>query len=347
MKLDFGTNQRFLDFMEGISKKDKIAIVSHTDMDGMAAAKVIAAVVKAEIVKFVNYEQLNSGLTDELKRAGVNKVIFSDLYIKTRDFLKPLEEFAEILIIDHHIAEEDWNSKRTTFIKCEAGYCAGYLCYRLFSEVTDIEALDWIVACSCVSDYCHIKPAAWLEQVFDKYGDRFEQVGRYVRTSGRIWDLQETLSLALIYFKDDLNIVFEEIGTRVGDIGKLGAHADEVRKEINRLVKLFEKEKEPFPDGYLFNFDAKFACGSMAGSIISGKYENKTLIMVSPTSDKKLYKISLRRQDKKADMDALTKSLLKGMDGADGGGHVAAAGGRFPAKYLAEFRKRLGVVSQK
>lgn len=343
MKLDFGTNARFLDFMKGISKNDKIAIVSHTDMDGMAAAKVIAAVVKADVVKFVNYEELNSHLAEELKLAGMTKVIFSDLYIKARDFLKPIEDFAEILIIDHHLAEEDWNSKRTTFIKCEPGYCAGYLCYRLFSEVADIEALDWIVACSCISDYCHIKPAAWLAEVFGKYGDKFEQVGRYVRTSGRIWDLQETLSLALIYFKDDLNLVFEEIGTRFGDIGKLGAHAEEVRKEINRLVNMFEKEKESFSDGYLFMSDPKFACGSMAGSIISGKYEDKTLVMLSPTTDKKLYKISLRRQDKKADMDAFAKSLLKGMDGADGGGHVAAAGGRFPAKYLGEFRKRLGV----
>lgn len=343
MKLDFGTNQKFLDFVNGLSEKDRVAVVSHTDMDGMAAAKIIAAAVKTDVVKFANYEQLNLELVEELKRANVTKVIFSDLYIKTRDFLRPLEEFAEILIIDHHLAEEDWNSKRTTFIKCEAGYCAGYLCYRLFSEVADIEHLDWIAACSCISDYCHIKPAAWLEEVFSKYGDKFEQVGRYVRTSGRIWDIQETLSLALIYFKDDLNLVFEEIGTKCGDIGKLGTHANEVRKEIDRLVKLFDKERETFPDGYLFISDPKFACGSMAGSIISGKYEDKTLIMLSPTSDKKLYKVSLRRQDKKVNMDSFVKDLLKGMDGADGGGHVAAAGGRFPAKYLAEFKKRLGV----
>jgi single-stranded DNA-specific DHH superfamily exonuclease len=65
--------------------------------------------------------------------------------------------------------------------------------------------------------------------------------------------------------------------------------------------------------------------------------------MASLTSDKKLYKISLRRQDKKVNMDEFTKSILKGIEGADGGGHVAAAGGRFPAKYLGEFRKRLGL----
>lgn len=346
MKLDIGSEKNFLDFINRLNDKDKIALVSHTDLDGLAAAKVVNKVVNADLVFFLNYEELAEPLVQKLKENKVTKVIFTDLYIGDKEFLQSLEEFAEVLILDHHLTKQDWNSERTTFIKGEDGYCAGYLCYYLFSKVQSIEQLDWLVACSCISDYCHIKTADWLTGVFLKYQDMFEQQGTYVRKNGPIWDLQESLSLAIIYFKDQvrgLNTVFDKIGIDYADIGDLTAYASKVKGEVERLVQSFEREKEVFPKGFLFVFEPRFPCGSMISTIVSGNYLTKIIITVRPDPHLDIYHISVRRQDKQEDMAAFLKNLVSGLEGADGGGHVPAAGGHFQKKDLVEIKRRLGI----
>lgn len=346
MIFEVGSEERFAEFVTNLRDHDKIALISHTDLDGIVAAKIANVVVSADIVKFVNYEELAQPLVDELKSNGVTKIIFTDLFIGNEDFLHGLEEFAEILIIDHHLSQKDWNSSRTVFLKGYEGYCAGYLCYFLFSQLQSLESLDWLVACSCVSDYCHIKTADWLSKVYLKYGDVYEQKGLYVRMNGPLWDLQELLSLAIIYYKDltrGLHMVFNSLGNRYGEIGDLRAHGLEVKQEIQRLVEIYMRERIAFPGGYFFLFKPRFPCGSMVGTIVSGRDIDKIVITVRPDPVLDYYHVSVRRQDKKQDMSAFLKQLLSGLEDSDGGGHVAAAGGHFLKKDLGEFKKRLGI----
>ena len=346
MNLDIGTEKRFLEFVDNLSDEDNIALISHTDVDGITAAFVANQFLDADLIKFVNYEDLNENLINVLKASKINKVVFTDLFLKSESFIGDLEEFADVLILDHHLAQKDWNSKRTVFIKGEDGYCAAYLCYYLFSKVKNMEEIDWLVACASVADYCHVKPAKWLSIIYEKYGDKLENVGLYVRTSGKIWDLQEKISYAIIYFKKGkLNEVFNQLGTSFGDIGNLGEHADQVGKEVERLVELFNKEREVFNGGYLFEFNPKYDCGSIVGTIVSAKEPHKAYVTMRYDSDRKMYRVSARRQDKTVNMADFLNKLLEGFEGADAGGHVPAAGGSFPKKYIEEFRNRLGVKS--
>ena len=173
MKLEIGSEKRFFDFIKNLNEKDKIGLISHTDLDGIVAAKVINMVIKADIVKFLSYSELNMELIKEIKKNKINKVIFSDLYIENLDFIKELEKFASILILDHHVAKTDLNSDKTIFIKGEEGYCAGYLCYELFSKLQDIEKIDWLVVCASISDFCNVKNSEWIKKVYEKYGEKF------------------------------------------------------------------------------------------------------------------------------------------------------------------------------
>lgn len=344
MNLEMGNEKRFLDFIQNLKEEDRIALISHTDLDGIAAAKVANEVIEADIIKFVNYEELTDELVGELESQGVTKIIFTDLFIGNEQFLRSLEEFAHVLILDHHISQKDWNSSKTTFLKAEEGYCAAYFCYTLLSKVQSLEMLDWLVACACVSDYCHIKTAAWLDRVYKKYNDLYEQEGLYVRKSGPVWDLQETLSLAIIYWKDQsrgLNSVFDSIGSRYGEIGSLAEHAAEVKKEVARLVDLYYKERIAFSGGYFFLFVPRFSCGSMVSTIVSAEEVDKIVITARP--DETYYHVSVRRQDKKQSMNDFLKKLLLGLKDSDGGGHVPAAGGHFLKKDLTEFKRRLGI----
>ena len=346
MKLEFGSEKRFFDFVEGLNDEDKVALISHIDLDGVAAAKVVNEAVKGEVVKFVNYEELNDGLVQTLRERKINKIIFTDLYIGSKEFLTSLESFAHVLILDHHIASEDWNSSKTVFIKVEEGYCATYLSYYLFSKVKNIEYLDWLVAGACIADYCHIKVSDWLSRIYEKYEDSFEIQETYVRRSGKVWDLQEALSLTIIYFKDkhDLNYVLNSIGCGFGEVGDLYAYATKVRGEIDLLVRLYQTERLSFPGGYLYEFSPNFGCGGMVSTILSGQDSEKIVITGRPgNEDDDSYYVSLRLQSRKQNMNDFLKKLLEGIPDSDGGGHIAAAGGHFPKRYLGEIKRRLGI----
>ena len=50
-----GSERRFLNFIKKLSVKDKIAIISHTDADGLIAAKVASKVISTGNIKFFGY----------------------------------------------------------------------------------------------------------------------------------------------------------------------------------------------------------------------------------------------------------------------------------------------------
>src|SRR3989344_5600727 len=331
-----GSEKRFSEFIAGLGK-EKLALVSHTDLDGIAAAKVANAVLGADYVRFVNYEQLNLELVEALKKEKVKKVVFTDLFIKNKGFLEELGKFAEVLIIDHHLFGEDLNSDKIVFLNAQ-GYCATYLCYYLFSKVQDISYLDWLVACASLADWQYFQNQGFMKEVYERYGDRAFVADPERIKSGKLWDLQWTLSLALIYFKDSLRNVFDSLGKEFGEIGDLGKHAGEVQLELDRLLGLFEKEKEEIQGGWLFVLpESRFSLSSLVSTIVSSQRKGETIVILR--SDGKYYHVSSRRQDGGVDLNEWMQIVLKGLADASGGGHKKAAGGRILVGDLEAFKR--------
>jgi single-stranded DNA-specific DHH superfamily exonuclease len=165
-----GSVKRFSDFISRLGK-EKTAILSHNaDLDGIASAKIINEVIEADFIKFVSYTDLNLGLAEELSKLKVKKIIISDLYVKSGEFINTLEKFSEILIIDHHLFEKDWNSDKTVFINAK-GYCAAYLCYHLFSMIKDISYYDWLAVCASITDMQWKNNIEWIKKVFIKHNE--------------------------------------------------------------------------------------------------------------------------------------------------------------------------------
>ena len=342
MNIEAGNEKRVFEFISNLKDTDKIALLSHTDLDGIVSAIVTNKVIDSDIVDFLNYTDLNPETVKNLKRKGVNKIIFTDLYFKSTEFLKELENFAEILVIDHHPFITDWNSERTVFIKGEDGYSCSYLCYYLFTKIIGLEKIDWLVACSCISDFCHKKPEKWLRKIMEKYGDNLVYEDDYVRKSGKFWDLQYALSLAIIYFHFDLKRIYHTIKDDFSNIGDLRKYSKEVQKEVDKEIMKYQKEKISWKDGYLFeiNYD-KFRVGSLVANILSNNEKNKTFIILR--EGKRYYHVSVRRQDNGIDTGKFLSKLLDGLEEAAGGGHAEAAGGHFMKKDISEFKKRLGL----
>ncbi len=342
-----GSEEIFLDFIENLSEKDNIGLISHTDLDGITSAKVVYDSLKNDfnikLIKFVNYDEINDKFVSEIKKSRCNKLIFTDLAIDDVSVIKRLEKFSSILILDHHLFNEDLNSQKTSFIDIQ-GQCAAYICYKLFSKVYDIEVLDWVVACGCVADWAYFNNREFMARIFKKYGDKFEFVDdngmESIRKSGKFWELQWDLSLALIYFKDDVKRVFESVGNEYGEVGDLRKYSKEVQKEIDRGVEEFEKEKEDYGDVYLWEYkNGRYSVRSIISTLTSAKYIHKTIIILNKKEDK--YIISTRRQDKRVNVTEFLQKLLNGFKGAFAGGHVAAGGGHFFVKDLEKFKGNL------
>jgi len=242
-----GDEKKFSDFISKLNDKGKIALISHTDLDGIASAKIVNSAVDASLVKFVNYKDLNVELVRELEENKIEKIIFTDLFFKDSSILvlNDIEKFAEILIIDHHTFEVDFNSDRITFLNAK-GYCAAYICYFLFSKIKNLQKYDWLAACASVSDFCYSRNQEWMEEIYEKYEDKFEIEGMFIRKKGKMWDLQYTLSLLLVYFDDNLKEAFDKIDSDIGKVRDLEKYSSKILEEIEECLNRFEHEKIEF-----------------------------------------------------------------------------------------------------
>jgi single-stranded DNA-specific DHH superfamily exonuclease len=333
-----GTEKLFANFISKLNEKDKIALITHTDLDGLIAAKIANEVLNANIIKFVRYEELNQILVKELKRGGFTKVIFTDLLIERPDFIHAIEKFADILIIDHHLFKQDFNNEEITFMNAQ-GYCAAYLSYYLFSKIQNIEKFDWLVAIACIADFYYIKNAEFMSEVMEKYGDNFILANNMIKEEGLFWRLQWDISLALIYYKDNLRKVYDALDPKMPGIDNLKQAVKFAQTEIDLELKKFEKEKKQIKDILFYVSDSKYGVKSFISTNVSLKYPHETIIILE--KDEKYYQISARRQDGKVNTNDLLKSLLNGLEDASGGGHLKAAGGHFLLKDLDEFKRRL------
>jgi len=339
-KIEFsaGEEGKFFSFISRLNEKDRIAIVSHTDLDGVASAKVANEVINANVLRFVDYIDVNEELARELKSKGVNKIIFTDLDFDKPELIKTIEKFAEILIIDHHIFRNDLNSERTTFLSAE-GYCTTFICYYLFSKVQNISNLDWIVAAASIADFSYHKNFDWVMDVKKRYGDTFD-IEEMSRRS-RIYDLAIKLSLTLIYFRGKINEAYKLIGNSINEIGVLDNYVKDVQKEIERSLAMFEKEKRIFGNGdvYFWEFAPEFFIKSILINELSLRHKDKTIIIVE--NNGRYYEVSARRQDGKVNLVELLKKLTFEIENATSGGHMKAAGATILPKDIAEFRRRV------
>ena len=333
-KFIIGNEERFSEFVAGLKNAGKIIAVSHTDLDGLASAKVIDYALDVDKVYMVDYHELDEDFIKKLEEEKPSHIVITDLLIRNPDFIKRLSAIAKILIIDHHVPETNFNSDRVVFMNAQ-GFCAGYLAYYLFSKIKNMSKIDWLVACSSISDIQYRNNAGWMQEVYAKYGCVFDINDC---KKGKFWDLVCNLSNALIYYVDDRLEAYGQVGEDFGEIGNLKKFADEVQKEIDLCLDKFEKEKKEIEGGYFWEFSAKFPVKSIVSTIIGFKYPTKTILM-AVRSDK--YYLSARRQDRKIAMNALLQKLISGFEGSDAGGHVPAAGGHILLKDAEEFKKRL------
>lgn len=344
---------RFKKFITSIKPSDRVAVIHHTDPDGVCSGVIISKVVEKVRGKKIDL-RINQNhaahrflpeTIQQLKRKKINKVITTDLATdEDPAAIKKVAKFADILIIDHHPVVHKIPLKNVVVIKSllisnfGIRYCAAKMCYDLGALVTDVSDIDWIAAVGSIGDIATGPWKRWLSSVFKKYklklkkelfDTKFGEIAKIISSA-------ETVSPKNV--KECYNTLYSAKSCKHVIKSRLSRFKKRIDKELNYYIKNIRKLASV--NGIIYyEIKPKYNVKSPLSTILGLKYYNKTVFVVDIT--KNPVRISARSQKKSVKVnEALIKSI-KGIKGAYGGGHEVSSAAIIPKKDYKKFKTRL------
>jgi single-stranded DNA-specific DHH superfamily exonuclease len=329
---------KFIDFLK---PEDKIGIVTHIDLDGLASGIFLQKILesrnlKIEFIKFIEYgPNILKGI-----QGNANVLIFSDwnLDFFPKDFYE-LRKKAKVLVVDHHPLNENLKDK-TGLIKTDSDYCSAHCLFDLAREgdYFDTKEWEWLVCGTIILDYCFMN-----ENNFKFIKSIYPDTNKENIWSSQPGKIGETIANSLIYFKPDCKKVYDLLLEK--NINYLKKYGKIISNEFEKWRDKFLDEAEYFEDKKLFYYfeSPKYSITSAVISAISQqKFPKDTLVFVSNILEKKEFlKVSARNQIGEMKLGKVLKKCIDGFENASAGGHDKASAGSFPKKYLNEFKERL------
>jgi len=339
MKYLLGSEKDFHDFVDSISESDRVGVVTHTDVDGIASGIFLQKILESRNIRIGFMEFLNYGsgvLEDFSQRKNYDKLFFTDW--KADDYvdaLNYLREKGDVLVFDHHPLNEGLENKKG-IIKTESRYCSAHALFDLAKSYFDTKSLQWLVCSAIVADYTFIEEENFnfVESVYP--GIKKEKI--FESEPGKI---AKIIDNALIYYRPDFKRVYDSVLEK--DFSDLDSVNEIVEKDVKKGEEKYLEIAEFYPEkNFYFGFyTPKIARISSIISKISHENPNKVFMMVANSSRDDFVKVSGRAQSGEVDLGNLLKKCVGGFEDSSAGGHKQAAAGSFPKRYLEEFKKRL------
>ncbi len=337
-----GSKEEFHNFINGISKEDKIGIVTHTDLDGIASAIFLQKILESKglSINFIEFLDHGSGALKGILKKKFDILFFTDwnvdMYLE--DF-KLLRKKVIVFVIDHHPIYE--NLKDTfNFIKTPYEYCSSHCLFDLSKDYFDTKEWQWLVCAAIIADYVWDKDEENFKLIKSVYPNVKNDSSIWVSEPGKVGNM---INSSLIYYSPNLRKVYDLVLKK--DLDKLKKASEIIIQETNRLISKVKKEVKYFPEEKLyFHFIvSKYNLASKVASILSDReLREGVIVFASELENKKgIIKISARGQKGDIDLGKLLKKCIREFENSSAGGHIRAAAGTFPEKYLNEFKKRL------
>lgn len=340
MKYLLGSEKEFYNFVDSISKEDKVGIVTHTDVDGLISGLFLNKILESKGLKpnFIEFLDYGSGILKEFsKRKKFDYLIFSDWTLDNYpEDLELLREKGKILVIDHHPINENLEDK-SGIIKTESKICSAHCIFNLAKNYLNTKDLEELACSAIIFDYCFTvdKNLNFIKSIYPK------------TTLEKIWESEPALigkkiDNALIYYKPNIKKVYDL--TLKKDLDSLDKANKIIEKELLETKEKYLKEAEYFTEKNLyFGFiNSEHNMVSAVISKISNENPDKTFIMASDVKEKKDFiKASARNQTGKIDLGKLLKKCVENFEDSSAGGHIQASSCNFPKKYLNEFKEKL------
>jgi len=338
--------KRLYDLFNGIERDTRTCILHDVDLDGVMSAFLFKkALQDMGFSKITLRHHENSEKTfieedvDFFKNKGCGFAVCLDLSgDEEKGLVYMIEDFARILIVDHHPLINDVSSSRTVLIKASdlsdippSQYPTCKMVYDLLGQFVSMRKYGWLCCLGILADSAEERWKGFIDSFVKKEErldfERAERLLEYAcisRKTGGIDDAFSALEKARNY-KDIIRALLKYEG---------------IEKEIESLFERFDKEKEEFKDKDLiiWGFESKNDVKTPLANRISKLYPNMTIILVRKGS---IYIIGARRSDGEVDVGELMRKIAKEIPGVSGGGHRPSAGARVPEEKYKEFKKRL------
>jgi single-stranded DNA-specific DHH superfamily exonuclease len=348
--------EKFRKFIDSLTKQDIVAVLHHTDPDGVCSGVIMAKLVEnkrgKKIDLHINQKANEIAIVDKtveiLRENKVNKLIITDLCIdQDPPNVKRIEKFAEILVIDHHKLYNDISSEKTIFLKPQmvsdkkpGSYPAAKLCLDLASGAAEMPGSDWIAAIGVIGDTTFNEWKDFLDQVFSKYN--IEKKSEIFETE--LGKAASLISNAESYNSENSAESFEIVYNASSPRDVLNSSIQKYRQEVDSAISYWIEHMEDFAeirDDFIFYLiNPKFDIKSGISTRLSLKHPDKTIVIVQEIEDG-IFGVSARRRDEKIAVNELLENATEGLEGASAGGHIPAAGAKFRRDDFAQFKKNL------
>ena len=342
--MDFiiGSKKEFLDFLNSINNKDKVGILTHNDLDGIASAIFLQKILenKGVNLEFIDFLTYKKGMFDlaisKIKKRSVNKLFLTDLAADSSDLegFEKLRGEVDLFLIDHHPVHPDLKDKRN-IIKTNSIDCASITVYRLGVDLFDSNEWGWLACAGIIADISYHNPEniKFIQEIYPNVN------------KNNIWDsipgeITKKITSALIYYNKNLKKVYDFVLKK--NLNALNKVHEIIDNEVQIYTKLFKKEAEFFPgrELYFYYVNPEFNITSILSSIVSFEEPDKSFVLASDINNN-FMKISARNQSGKEDMNLLMKRAIKNLENATGGGHLKAAAARIMKKDLDKFKENI------
>jgi single-stranded DNA-specific DHH superfamily exonuclease len=157
MKYLSGSEQNFHDFVDSIGKEEKIGIITHTDLDGIASGIFLKKILESKKLKvnFIEFTQYGFGVLKPLFKKDFDILFFTDWNVDNyQEDLTELKKKARVFVIDHHPLNPELRDK-SGFIKTDSSYCSAHTLFDLAKEgkYFDTKPWEWLVCSAIIMDY--------------------------------------------------------------------------------------------------------------------------------------------------------------------------------------------------
>jgi single-stranded DNA-specific DHH superfamily exonuclease len=326
-------------FLKEINENDKIALVFHDDLDGMASGVLLFDFLKKKKcndIKFYIYS-IDTTNFSNFDFSDREKIILADLapHFVSEGLKNLAKQKKKILYIDHHQVNPGivLPSEVLEYRCLERGYIpASRMVYELVSEETPES--EWLGIAGTIGDSG------------DAYKENEQIISDFLKKENiSIGEYKNKVAFKigsfLAYFKKDLRKAFDILKEIKDwrDVKKIEKYAEPVEKEIGRLVKEFETKKEILGDIIFYYFKPKFELKSTIATKLSFQNPGKIYCFAVPKGNKIL--LSMRCQSDSANLLDIYQLATKGLENAEFGGHKRAAGATILAKDLEKFKENL------
>ena len=350
--------ERFRSFINSITKDDIVAVLHHTDPDGICSGAVMAKLVEKARGKKIDLRinqlageiPVTNETVEILKSHKVTKLIITDLCVDQEPSnISEIEKFAEILVIDHHKVYNDISSEKTIFFKPDfisdkksSAYPAAKLCFDLASEIEDMNEFDWIAAVGLIGDCAFNEWREFLDGVFAKY--KIEKDSDIFET-----DLGKCASLisdAESFDTSKVEEAFNVILNSSSCADLLKSSLQKYRETIENEISYWKGHMKEFAEFYddinliFYIIKSKYRIKAPLNTRLSLESPNKTILLLQE-SENNMIGISARRRDEKVAVNELLENAIKGLEGASGGGHIPAAGAKIRKQDLQKFKQNI------